>query len=242
MFRRHPHRPSRAAEPSTSRALVAGGALLMLAAASVEAANSGSATVTSDYVWRGTSQSQGDPAVQAGFRASAASSWYGSIWASGVEFAPETQASSEFDFVAGWSGNLAPDWALDVGLTHYHYPSTTVDLDWTEAVGTLTWRQDHWLQVGHSSDALATGGAGTYVQVGARLPLHAHVRIEGAIGHYWLEDAYGDRYAHAQLGTVWNFASPLELRVTLHDTDSNARRLFPGLAGSRLEAALQASF
>jgi uncharacterized protein (TIGR02001 family) len=239
-FRRTPfHHGERFRLPCSAAA----GALWLCAlAVPASAAQSGSAALTTDYLWRGTTQSQGDPAVQAGFKVASESGWYGSIWGSSVEFAPETKASSELDFIAGWSGSLSPDWAIDLNLTHYRYPSTTVDLDWTEAVGTLTWKQDYWVQVGHSSDALATGEAGTYAQLGAKLPLHESVRLEGAVGHYWLDDAYGDRYAHAQLGAVWNFASPFELRVTLHETDSKAERLFPGLAGSRVEAALQASF
>ena len=54
------------------------------------------------------------------------------MWASNVEFAPETRASSEIDFTVGWGRNLGDDWALDVNVLHYRYPSTTVDLDWTE--------------------------------------------------------------------------------------------------------------
>ena len=218
----------------------------LLALAFVPAAHAvtvgGSAALGTDYVWRGTTQTQGDPAVQAGVRVAADNGLYASVWGSNVEFAPETRASSELDFIAGWSGDLSDDFALDVNLTHYAYPSTTVDLDWTELLATATWKGNAWLQAGWSNDALASGEAGTYAQLGGRLPLGEAFRIEGAVGHYWLEDAYGESYSHAQLGAVWAFKAPFELRVTAHDTDSGAERLFPGLAGSRVEAALQASF
>lgn len=202
----------------------------------------GSAALTSDYVWRGTSQSQGDAQAQAGLRVAGVGGLYASVWGSGVEFAPQTHASSEFDFTAGWAGALAPDWALDLNLTHYRYPSATVDLNWTEASGTLTWRRNTWLQLGWSPDALATSQTGTYAQLGTRVPLGDAWRLEGAVGHYWLDSAYGQSYSHAQLGVVWAFKAPFELRVTYHDTDHAARTLFPGVAGSRVEAALQASF
>ena len=219
------------------------GALLLGALPLAHAATvSGNATLTTDYIWRGTSQTQGDPAIQAGFKAAAGNGLYGSVWGSNVEFAPETHASSEFDFVVGWAGNLADDWALDVNLTHYRYPGTTADLDWSELNGTVTWKQNYWAQVGWSNDALATDRKGTYAQLGTRVPLGEQWRLEGAVGHYWLDDAYGDSYAHAQLGAVWAFKAPFELRVTAHATDASAKRLFPDLAGSRVEAALQASF
>lgn len=168
---------------------VAAGLLLATACTSQAATFNGSGALTTDYVWRGTTQTQGDPAVQAGFKAAADNGLYGAIWGSNVEFAPATKASSELDVTVGWGGTLSDAWALDVNLTHYRYPSTTVDL-----------------------------------------------------GYYWLDDAYDDSYAHAQLGAVWAFKAPFELRVTAHATDSSAKTLFPGLAGSRVEAALQASF
>jgi len=224
------------------RAAAALSLALVITAPAYAATVGGSAALTTDYVWRGTTQTQGDPAVQAGFKASADNGLYGAVWGSNVEFAPETRASSELDVTVGWSGNVAEDWALDVNLTHYRYPSTTVDLNWTEAIGTLTWKQNYWAQLGCSTEALATDEAGIYAQVGAKLPLNEQVRLEAAAGYYWLEDAYNDSYAHAQLGAVWAIKAPFEVRVTAHATDGSAKTLFPGLAGSRVEAALQASF
>ena len=224
---------------STKASLAAG---LLSAAQIVAAQVGGSAALTSDYVWRGSSQSNGDLAAQAGFRRANTRGWYGAVWASSVEFAPSARVSSELDFTLGWAGHLSSDWSVDVNLTHYRYPGTHVDLDWTEVIGTLTWTQLYWLQAGHSNDALATGASGTYAQVGARFPLRASLRLEAALGQYWLDHGDGDNYAHAQLGAVWAVTAPFELRVTLHDTDAAAQRLFPGLAGARIETALHAAF
>jgi len=233
---------SRRRTPAFATPCLAAGLLLAMASPAQAATFTGSGALTTDYVWRGTTQTQGDPAVQAGFKAAADNGLYGAVWGSNVEFAPETKASSELDVTVGWGGTLTEDWALDVNLTHYRYPSTTVDLDWTEAIGTLTWKQNTWAQLGYSSDALASGEAGAYAQLGAKFPLSEQLRLEAAAGYYWLDDAYDDSYAHAQLGAVWAFKTPFELRVTAHATDRSAKTLFPGLAGSRVEAALQASF
>lgn len=202
----------------------------------------GNATLTSDYVWRGSSQTMEDPTVQAGVKLSSGSGWYASVWGSGVSFEPDAGARSEFDIVAGWSGALAPDWALDVNLTHYLYPSTDVDLDWTELNSTLTWKERYWVSVGVSDDALASGRTGTYAQLGARLPLGGQWRIEGAVGQYWLDSAYADDYLHGQLSAIWKVHGPWELRLTAHDTDRAAKRLFGSNAGSRVEFSIQTSF
>lgn len=223
------------------RPVLAGAAALLVAQTAIAATPSGSAALATDYVWRGTSQTRGDTAVQAGVRLESASGWYSSLWRSNVEFTPETQASHELDLVAGWSGAVAPHWSLDLNLTRYLYPSAAVALDWTDVVATTTWRSNYWLQAAWSDDALATGEAGTYLQLGARLPVGERVHLEAELGRYWLGGADGSDYTHAQLGAVWAFRAPFAFRVTAHATDSAAEALFPGVAGSRLEAALQLS-
>ncbi|MBF6024330.1 TorF family putative porin [Lysobacter niastensis] len=220
------------------------GAALMLAASSASAATvSGNAALTSDYVWRGTTQTQGDPAVQAGFKLAGDSGFYGSVWGSNVEFAPDTHASSELDFTIGWAGNISDDFALDVNVLRYQYPSTTVDLNWTELNGTLTYRNNYWLSLGYSPEALGSDEDGIYSQVGARFPINDAFRIEAAVGYYWLDEIYDDSYLHGQVSAVWAVKAPLELRLTAHATDSNAEDIFgDDFAGDRIEAAVQASF
>lgn len=204
---------------------------------------SGSAALTSDYVWRGSSQSQGDAAVQAGFRVNGNSGVYAAVSGSSVEFAPQTHASSELDFIVGWNGKLADHWALDANLLHYRYPATAVDLNWTELNTTVTWKDNYWLSLGWSPEALGTTQDGLYTQFGARMPLSPQLRLEAAAGWYQLQDAAGGGYAHGQLSAIWAVAAPIELRLSGHFTDRSARDLFgEHAAGTRWEAAVQASF
>lgn len=204
---------------------------------------SGSAALTSDYVWRGSTQSQGDAAVQAGFRVAGDNGVYAAVSGSSVEFAPETHASSELDFIVGWNGKLADDWSLDANLLHYRYPATTVDLNWTELNTTLTWKENYWLSLGWSPEALGTTQDGLYSQLGARLPLSPQLRLEATAGWYQLQDAVGGGYVHGQVNAIWSVAAPVELRLSGHFTDGNARDLFgEKTAGTRWEAAVQASF
>lgn len=203
----------------------------------------GNAALTTDYVFRGISQTQGDPAAQAGFRVAGESGVYGQVWGSTVEYAGDIGASSEIDYVVGWGGKLADDWALDVNVTYFDYPSARVDLSYAELIGMVTYRDTTWLMLGYSPDVFATDESGMYAQLGAKFPVSDTVRLEAAVAHYELDDAYGDSYSHAQLGAVWAFKAPFELRVTAHGTDGAARDIFgENVAGTRVEAALQASF
>lgn len=226
---------------------IAGGTGLFALEARADATLSGNLALTTDYVWRGTTQTQGDPAVQAGFKVAGESGFYGSVWASNVEFAPATHASSEFDFALGWAGRLGDDWVLDANVLHYRYPSTTVDLDWTELNGTLTWKNNYWVSLGWSNEALGFGESGTYGLLGARFPVNDRFRFEAAVAYYDLADLDGDNgddgYAHGLVSAVWAFQPPFEARLTAHATDSGAKEFFgEDFAGSRIEAALQASF
>jgi len=222
------------------------GAVLSLAAFSAQAATiSGNATLTSNYVWRGSTQSQGNPAAQAGFKISGDAGFYASMWGSSVEFAPEVDASTELDFTFGWAKTLDEDWALDVNMLRYQYPGTTVDLNWTELDGTLTYRSNYWFSAGWSNEALGYDHSGLYTQLGAKFPLSERFRFETMLSHYFLsrDVVAKSGYTHAQANAVWAFHAPFELRLSAHVTDLHAKAIFgDDLAGPRVEAALQASF
>ncbi|HEU4663410.1 MAG TPA: TorF family putative porin [Dokdonella sp.] len=225
---------------------------LLLALASLAAVSTaqavtfnGNATLTTDYVWRGSTQSDSDPAAQAGFKVSGDNGFYASVWGSSIKFAPELDASTELDLTLGWGRSLSDDWAVDVNVLRYVYPGTSVDLDWTELNGTLTWRNNYWLSAGWSNEALGYDHSGLYTQVGARFPLNDRFRLEAMVSHYFLsrDVVAKSGYTHAQVNAIWAFHAPFELRLSGHATDSNAKAIFgDDYAGSRVEAALQASF
>jgi uncharacterized protein (TIGR02001 family) len=223
-------------------AALCGGLMAAALPATSAAQLTGSAALTSDYVWRGSSQTREDTAVQASAKYAHASGLYASVWGSNVKFKPDNGASSEFDVVLGWAGKLAPDWALDAYLLRYQYPSATSTLNWNELNLALTWRDNYWLAIGHSTNAMASRTTGTYALLGARYPVNDQWRLEATLARYFLDSSYADSYTHGSLSAVWAFKAPFEARLTLHATDSAAKRLFPGMAGTRAEFALQASF
>lgn len=234
---RHAHMP----------ALIAAaiGCVCAVSVPNVRAADfSGSVALTTDYVWRGISQTESDPAVQAGASVSWKSGLYASIWGSNVEYAG-TDASSELDFVVGWGRALGDDWTVDANILHYRYPGTTVDLDWTELNGKLTYRDRYFAAFGWSHEALGYDASGTYALIGATFPLNDAFRLEASAAHYFLDKAVvaEEGYSHGSLSAVWTFKAPFELRLSAHATDSNAETIFgEDFAGNRIEAALQASF
>jgi len=84
---------------------------------------------TSDYVFRGVSQSDNDPALQGGVDVA----WgivYAGIWASRIDFGDAPPANAEVD----WYGGIKPSWNsplgtinMDFGVIYYSYPGANPD-------------------------------------------------------------------------------------------------------------------
>ena len=80
---------------------------------------SANVALQSDYVWRGVSQNQEDPAIQGGFDYAHDSGFYAGVWGSSVDFqGPE---STELDLYAGWSTEFESGLGFDVGIIEYTY-------------------------------------------------------------------------------------------------------------------------
>ncbi|WP_257387483.1 TorF family putative porin [Tahibacter caeni] len=222
---------------------LAAAALFAFAPAASALDFSGSATATSDYVFRGISQTRGDATPQLGVKLASDTGFYGSLWASRVDYGDALGSDAELDLVAGWNRTFAERWNLDLNLTRFTYPGTraTADLDYNEVIATLTLDQRWWAMLGWSENALASGERGVYAEVGAKFPVTDAFRFETVAAHYDLEDAYGDSYSRAQVSAIYTIGK-VDLRASGHWTSDSARRLFPGVAGSRFEAAVSWNF
>jgi len=100
---------------------------------------SGSATIASDYRFRGVSQSDRRMAVQGGITAAHDSGFYTGIWASNLAgWGTFGGANMELDLIGGYKATLADDATLDVGLTWYLYPGGADKTDFAEPYAKLT--------------------------------------------------------------------------------------------------------
>jgi uncharacterized protein (TIGR02001 family) len=89
---------------------------------------SATATLVSDYRFRGVSQTGGKAAVQGSVNINHESGLYAGVWASNVDFGKfgrDTDAlfgKVEIDVYGGWTGEVAPGLTADAGLLYYFYP------------------------------------------------------------------------------------------------------------------------
>ncbi|CAB5214968.1 Conserved hypothetical protein CHP02001 [uncultured Caudovirales phage] len=102
-------------------------ALLMAAGVSVAQAQvTGNLGLTSDYRFRGISQTQNGPAVQGGIDYAHSSGLYIGNWNSSVSSQLYTNgAGVESDLYAGWKKDIYKGLTVDVGSYNYFYPNAT---------------------------------------------------------------------------------------------------------------------
>jgi len=88
---------------------------------------------TSNYLWRGQSQSSDASVLSGGLDYSAESGVYAGVWASSLG---STVGGEELDLYAGISGESAGV-GYDLGIINYRYPSAT-DGDFTEVAASVS--------------------------------------------------------------------------------------------------------
>lgn len=100
---------------------------------------SGSATIASDYRFRGVSQSDGGMVVQGGITVSHESGAYAGAWASNLAgWGTFGGANMELDLIAGYKAKLSGNATLDAGATWYMYPGGADKTDFVEPYAKLT--------------------------------------------------------------------------------------------------------
>ena len=80
----------------------------------------------SQYIFRGLTQTNRDPALQGGFDYAHKSGFYLGAWASNVKWVKDfngaTKGSYELDLYGGYKGSINDDFSYDLGLITYRYP------------------------------------------------------------------------------------------------------------------------
>lgn len=94
---------------------------------------------TSNYIWRGLSQTDDGAAISGGIDYADDSGFYAGTWASNIDFGDD--ASYELDLYFGFGGDMG-DVTYDVGYIYYAYPDSSEtdsdnEYDFGEIYGTL---------------------------------------------------------------------------------------------------------
>ncbi|MCB2264081.1 MAG: TorF family putative porin [Candidatus Thiosymbion ectosymbiont of Robbea hypermnestra] len=149
---------------------------------------SANVALTSNYMFRGISQTNNGAAIQGGFDYEYTPyDLYAGVWASNVDSSSRgyNGAGMELDFYAGW----APSWKnldLDFGYVRYQYPRTeTSTNDTDEFYFGLSYDVGDYFTPGYTtyySDDFFGGGSAWYHDLSLAIPLIEGVSLNGHYG------------------------------------------------------------
>jgi uncharacterized protein (TIGR02001 family) len=207
-----------------SKVTRAGVALAVLASAAggalAEGEWSGNVAMTTDYVWRGVSQSNEDMAISGGFDY-ANGLFYAGTWASNVDFSDEPEDSNvELDLYGGIAGETESGVSWDVGFIYYAYPDAdNADYDFVELKGALGYTFTSGVSVG-GSVFWDPDNKNVYVEGSAGYSFTDEFSVDATVGNYSY-DAGGD-YTNWSLGATYTLPIGIDLGVRYWDTDIDA--------------------
>jgi uncharacterized protein (TIGR02001 family) len=195
----------------------------------------GSAGVVSDYLFRGISQTNRKPAVQAGVEFDHASGWYVGGWGSNASWLSDASTSAapvsssvELDLYGGYRGSFGGDWSYDVGLYRYQYPGSypagfTLP-NTTEAYAALAWKSVS-LKYSYASTNLfgyADSERSGYVDLSWNQEFAPGWLLNAHVGRQRVENVAGASYSDWKLGVTRNFGSGWSAALGYYDTNANA--------------------
>ena len=176
---------------------------------------SGNLGLTSDYRFRGISQSQNAPAVQGGVDYNHSSGLYIGNWNSSVSSQVYTNgAGVESDLYAGWKKDIYKGLTLDVGSYNYFYPRATTtantgsNFDTYEGFiglgyGPLSAKYSRTLGNGYFGTANARGTS--YYQIDANYPIAgSQISLLAHAGHTNVANSSNLDYSDYNFGVGYN--------------------------------------
>ena len=188
-----------------------------------------SVAATSDYVFRGASQTDEGPALQAGLTYTAPAGFYVGAWASNVDFG-SGGPNVELDTYIGYNTDLGDEFVnLDVMLNRYNYlGGNGSDLAYNELIGKLTFGGVVSLSAGYTNDVWASGEDGWYLGAGAAIPLPSDYSLNVNVGQSMFDSSVARNYLDygVSVSKSWgNLGVSLGYVGTSRDGDANFGKL-----------------
>lgn len=188
-------------------------------------------SVTSDYVFRGVSQSNRKPALQGGFDyAFGESGFYTGIWGSNVDFQDSDGPDVEVDFYGGFNHDFSDQWNGDISVLRYTYygeRSVYGSIDYNEYIGKLGWNKMLTLTVGYANDYANLGYSSVYTGLDGSWDIGHDFTFNAGVGHTNFSDDNGS-YNDWLLGISKQFG-PVQATLNYFDTNTSGPRLSDSL-------------
>ena len=182
----------------------------------------GYVTLTSDFVRRGVSQSDANPALQLGADLAFQGGFVAGAWASTVDNRSEAghQRDIELNVYAGYGRDTGDRWRLSGFVIAYNYPGmdTPFDYDYVELLGSANYDDRFWLEFAYAPDYYGTGEPAWNAELLGEWPLFGAWRVSAGLGRFDLNRVVDADYTYWQAGITGD-VGVVSLDLRFHDTD-----------------------
>jgi uncharacterized protein (TIGR02001 family) len=190
----------------------------------------GNASLTTDYIFRGLTQTNKRPALQAGIEADHASGFYAGAWGSNISWLSDLggiSSSLEIDAYLGYRTKVAGDVGLDFGIYTYYYPgdfpSGFTNANTTEIYGAISYgiaslKYSHTLTNAFGFPDTKNSG---YLDLSANWEFSPSWVLNAHVGHQRIDGFSAASYTDWKLGVTKNFEGNWSIALAYFDTNAD---------------------
>ena len=192
---------------------------------------------TTDYRYRGISQTSLKPAVQGGLDFAHKSGFYAGTWASNIDWIKDDGKTAavnagntavEIDLYGGFKGSVASV-SYDIGLLHYLYPSNkyvnigananTTEVYGALSIGPVTAKYSHSVS---NTFGFANSKGSYYFDLSANFDLGNGFALVPHVGYQSIKNTAAASYTDYSLTVSKDFGNGLSGSLAYIDTDTKA--------------------
>ncbi len=204
----------------------------------------GIASLTSQYIYRGLAQSDGNPAFQFGLDYEFDAGIFVGAWASTIDLQSAFgQRDTELTLYLGYHYESEAPLSATLTVLRYTYPGQTGShsYDHNEVLVSTTWREQYSIELGYTDDLYGLGQIGRHWELRSEWPVANAWVISAALGRNDLSNIGVSRYLYWDVGVSARF-SRLVVDLRWYDNETPDGFAASISAGSQFVVSLSIAF
>ena len=202
----------------------------------------GSLDLTSDYLVRGISRTDDQPALQLDLHYLHSSGFQAGFFASNTRIDGGEPRDVELSGFLGWGWNFSPDWHAKVMVSHYSYPWNRRGSSYNYDELDVDVAYQGWLHLNleYSPNsprfiptpyAVLIGETQKSAEISVQRPIWRKLSLTAGIGYSFLDGAESQGYTYWSAGAAYDIGA-VSLVLAYVNTSDAAKTLFPNAAAS----------
>jgi uncharacterized protein (TIGR02001 family) len=193
------------------------------------------AAISSDYVFRGVSQTDESASVQLGADLNFDNGFYVGVWASNVDFGaggPDV----ELDTYIGWNHDLSESWNLDLMINRYNYlgeQDSFGDGDYNEFITTVTYNEMISFTFGYTNDVYGLSENGYYYGLGGSWDIGGGFGLDAGFGISTFDSSTGYKDYNDYSIAINRDFGPVNAALGVYGSDADGEYNFGDAAKAR---------